>query len=86
MPVALHTHASPYPDLAAMLRMRAGPAGARTAVAFLRHDLEVEERLTFTQLLHQSLRVAQHLMQHTRQGDRVLLALAPGLDLSLIHI
>ena len=80
MPVALHTHASPYPDLAAMLRMRAGPAGGRTAVAFLRHDLEVEERLTFTQLLHQSLRVAQHLMQHTRQGDRVLLALAPGLD------
>lgn len=66
--------------LASLFEARCAGGGNRPAYAVLRDDLTTAESLTYAELGEQSRAMAARLVTVTQPGDRVLLALATGLD------
>jgi len=63
-----------------LLHFRAEEGASRTAFSFLDDGEHVGSTVTFAELARRALSLASHLQQHARQGDRVLLVYAPGIE------
>ncbi|MDI3381963.1 amino acid adenylation domain-containing protein [Xenophilus aerolatus] len=80
MPGPDSTTARPAATLVELFHARCAEGGAAPAVSWVADDLSITEQLSFEDLHRQSLTLAQRLAAFGRPGDRVLLALRPGLD------
>ncbi len=74
------TAARPVATLVELFHARCAEGGAALAVSWVADDLSIADRLSFQALHRQSSALAERLAAHGRPGDRVLLALRPGLD------
>ena len=74
------TAVRPVATLVELFHARCAEGGAALAVSWVADDLSIADRLSFQALHRQSSALAERLAAHGRPGDRVLLALRPGLD------
>ena len=70
----------PASTLAALLEAQCAAGGDRVAYSVLRDDLSLADSLTYAQMGLQCRALATQLVAITEPGDRVVLALPPGLD------
>ena len=74
------TAAHPVATLVELFHARCAEGGSALAVSWVADDLSIAESLSFEALHRQAGALAARLAAHGRPGDRVLLALRPGLD------
>lgn len=74
------TAVRPVTTLVDLFHARCAEGGTALAVSWVTDDLSIADELSFEALHRESLALAQRLAARGRTGDRVLLALRPGLD------